>query len=269
MNPIFKPVFPSSREADILAEFQIQNPFGGDEYRATAEVVMDPAFPVTAIPDKAVQAAAARREKGIRFAPLVETGGGYPGLPLGLFCRTAGVAKNITRAIAVVGTRDMSLAGGVITDEIVGTLPEDAILVASLSLGVGQRAIAAALRLGQPVMAFMATSIEGATYPPALASLAEKVATTPGCVLASPFAGDNKPIAMNFILKNRVVALADEVVVVEAEQKGGAMITARIAKACGRRVYAVPGRTDDVRSRGCLDLVAEGTAELFLPWRRR
>lgn len=214
--------------------------------------------------EKAMADAAALREKGIFFMPVSDEKDIRNNLPLGVFCRTAGLKDGVSRAVAVVGTRDMSPYGKAMADVIVRDLPEDAILAASLSPGVGAHVIGAALQCGKPVMAVMATSLDSDVYPSSLTSLAERVATTPGCILASPFVGDVELQAISFFPKNRILALADEVIVVESKRKGGSLVTARTAYGYGRDVYAVPGRLDDVRSRGCLELIADGIAKPYL-----
>jgi DNA processing protein len=82
--------------------------------------------------------------------------------------------------------------------------------------------------------------------------------------LLSEFFSKTKPDKHNFPLRNRVVAgLSDALVVVETAIKGGSMITAKLADAYNRDVFAVPGRTVDKNSTGCNYLVKNNKAVLL------
>ena len=81
--------------------------------------------------------------------------------------------------------------------------------------------------------------------------------------LLTEYVAGVRPFAGNFVRRNRIVAgLADVTLVVESAEKGGALITAHLAADYNRTVCALPGRTDDEYSRGCLHLVRDHRAEL-------
>jgi DNA processing protein len=99
-----------------------------------------------------------------------------------------------------------------------------------------------------------------------------------GAVL-SQFPAATRPLPFNFPLRNRVLAgLALAVVVVEAAERSGALITAGLAGELGREVMAVPGRVTSPASRGCHRLLRDGAVlveswedvvgALAEPWRR-
>jgi DNA processing protein len=68
----------------------------------------------------------------------------------------------------------------------------------------------------------------------------------------------------NFPARNRIIAgLCDAVIVVEARQKGGALITAELANSYDREVFALPGRIYDTQSLGCNDLIKTNAAQLI------
>jgi DNA processing protein len=81
--------------------------------------------------------------------------------------------------------------------------------------------------------------------------------------ILSEFISGTKPDAFNFPRRNRIIAgLADAVLIVESGKKGGSLITAEIAGSYNRDVYAIPGRPDDIYSRGCNFLIKTSRAAL-------
>ncbi|MPM79306.1 hypothetical protein SDC9_126339 [bioreactor metagenome] len=82
--------------------------------------------------------------------------------------------------------------------------------------------------------------------------------------LLTEFLSEELPEKQNFPIRNRIIAgLADAVVVVEAQSKGGALITAEIANSYSRDVFTFPGRVDDQKSRGCNWLLRTQRAALI------
>ena len=86
-----------------------------------------------------------------------------------------------------------------------------------------------------------------------------------GCLLSS-YPPGTPALARNFPPRNRIVSgLADAVVVVEAREKSGTLITVDMALEQGREVYAVPGRITDRLSDGCNRLIRQGAVPLLHP----
>ncbi|MFM9055797.1 MAG: DNA-processing protein DprA, partial [Bacteroidota bacterium] len=82
--------------------------------------------------------------------------------------------------------------------------------------------------------------------------------------LLTEYPSGTQPDRENFPSRNRIVAgISDAVVVVEAAEKGGALITADLANGYDRDVFAIPGRVGDVRSMGCNRLIREHKAALI------
>ena len=80
-----------------------------------------------------------------------------------------------------------------------------------------------------------------------------------GGALVTPFPFGRPPDRGTFPARNRIVAgMSLGTVVVEASLSSGALITAHLANDCGRQVFAVPGRIDSPRSKGCHDLIKKG-----------
>src|SRR5262249_14129761 len=96
-------------------------------------------------------------------------------------------------------------------------------------------------------------------YPPENRQLAAEIERH-GAVI-SQFAPGTPPLPHRFPARNRVIAgVALGVVVVEAADRSGALITARLAAALGRRGMAVPGRVTSPQSRGTHELIRDGAA---------
>ena len=98
-------------------------------------------------------------------------------------------------------------------------------------------------------------------YPQKNRELARRMVQNGG--LLTEFLSGSNPDRENFPKRNRIVAgMADATLIVEATKKGGALITANIAHSYGRDVLAVPGRSIDVFSAGCNQLIKSNKAAL-------
>lgn len=166
--------------------------------------------------------------------------------------------------IAVIGTRDMSMHGKEYTIQIVSALAErddKPVIISGLAFGIDATAHRAALQAGLPTVAVMATGLDK-VYPTIHTGLAEDIASSEGSGILTQFPDKTAPTAFNSLYRNRTLALlCDAVIVVESKTKGGAMVTARLAFDWEIPVYAVPGRPDDIRSRGCNELIHDRVAE--------
>lgn len=168
--------------------------------------------------------------------------------------------------VAIVGTKDISLYGIAVTRKIIDCLSqydEKPVIISGFAMGVDTEAHRAALEKGLPTVAVVATGLD-TVYPFKNKQLAEYIETTTGCCIISQFPEATAPMAFNFLKRNHVIAaIADVVIVVESKERGGAIVTAKIAHSMDIPVFAVPGRIDDVRSAGCNDLIRKGVAKMF------
>jgi len=212
-----------------------------------------------------------RAEAELRFlethniTPLFLTDAAYPqrlrhclDAPTLLFYK--GTADlNASKIIAIVGTRTNSEYGKTFTEKLVQELAAASVLVVSgLAYGIDAFAHKAALKNGLATVGVVGHGLDK-IYPPAHTGLAQEMLKNGG--LLTEFFSGTKPDKHNFPLRNRVVAgLADATVVVETLLSGGSMITAKLADAYNRDVFAVPGRTIDAKSAGCNYLIQQNKA---------
>lgn len=166
--------------------------------------------------------------------------------------------------LAVVGTRDATPYGLQQCERLVSALEmvePKPVIVSGLAFGVDICAHRTALRCGLPTLGVMATGVDD-IYPWRHRNDALRMEMQPGCALLSDYPLGTGALAIHFIRRNRIIAaLSQATLLVESKEKGGGMITARLAFDYGRDVYAVPGRVGDVRSQGCNRLIAERVAE--------
>lgn len=186
--------------------------------------------------------------------------------PLGLYYKGAGAPSECFRRqmVSVVGTRDISLYGTEWCRRIVAWLAEAGqapAVVSGMALGADIVAHRAALESGLPTVGVMPTGIDD-VYPARHRPDAGRMLRTPGCALITDYPPRTSPVAINFIRRNRIIAgMSTHTILIESKEKGGAMITARLANSYGRELLVLPGRIDDLRSSGCITLLREKLAE--------
>lgn len=214
-------------------------------------------------------------EKEIRFIekykikPLFLTDKDYPRRLLNCYDAPAllfykGAANlNASRVISIVGTRNHTEYGKSFTEKLVKDLAEENVLVVSgLAFGIDAIAHKAALKYGLPTVGAVGHGLD-IIYPSENKTLAKEMIQQEGGIISEFFSG-TKPDKHNFPLRNRIVAgLADATVVIETAVKGGSMITAKLADSYNRDVFAVPGRVDDSKSKGCNYLIQYNKAILL------
>lgn len=226
--------------------------------------------------DEAFAALKQAREAEFDYLPVTEKIISYglisrtdPFLAPGLFISTPDNAFyghiGRRRVVAFAGTRNSTDYGAEMTRRIVSSFDrENTIIATGFSYGTQRNVIEAALKNKIPVIAVMATGA-GAIYPKAAESLFEKIRTTSGCAVITPFLPDAEPAPRNFLVKNHYLAGAATLYVPESATRGGAMVAARLCHSNRGIVYAVPGRIGDCYSAGCNRLIEEGTARMYIP----
>ncbi len=161
------------------------------------------------------------------------------------------------RNVAVVGTRRASTYGRDCAERLAYQLVQAGFVVTSgLARGIDTAAHAGALKAGGRTLAFIGSGLD-CIYPEENLDLAQRIAQH-GAVV-SEFPLGRKPDKASFPIRNRIVSgISMGVIVVEADRKSGAMITATQAAEQGRLVFAVPGRVDSPGSRGPHSLIRDG-----------
>ncbi|MFO0938399.1 MAG: DNA-processing protein DprA [Gemmataceae bacterium] len=160
-------------------------------------------------------------------------------------------------AVGIVGSRVCTSYGRKITEKIASGLARAGwTVVSGLARGIDGEAHRAALNAGGRTIAVLAGGLSR-IYPPEHKDLAEQIVSRGCLVTETPMTVEPQPGM--FPARNRIISgLSRAVVIVEANLKSGALITATHAAEQGREVFAVPGPADSPASAGCLDLIRKG-----------
>jgi DNA processing protein len=198
---------------------------------------------------------------GVRPVPL-----GFPGYPPPLagltnpppllYFRGAWTDADAT-AVGIVGSRGCTAYGRRVAEQLArGLVRAGVTVVSGLARGIDEAAHRGALAGGGRTIAVLAGGLS-AIYPPEHTELADEIAGRGALVTETPMTVAPQPGM--FPARNRIISgLSRAVVVVEANARSGALITARHAAEQGREVFAVPGPVDSPASAGCLELIRTG-----------
>ncbi len=170
-----------------------------------------------------------------------------------------GRLENIDRwAVAVVGTRRLTQYGRQVTRELVAGLVRNGVtIISGLARGIDAVAHQTALDAGGRTLAVLGSGLD-CIYPSENRQLAHRISNGRGAVI-SEYGLGVKPEAKNFPPRNRIISgLALGVIVVEAGERSGALITSRFALEQGRDVFAVPGNINWPASKGPNRLIQQG-----------
>lgn len=177
------------------------------------------------------------------------------GHPKALF--VSGNLKSYDLAIAVVGSRRSTSYGKALASELAFEMARAGIaIVSGGARGIDTAAHLGAIEAGGPTFAVLGCGVD-IVYPPENKNLYKNIISCGA--LISEYAAGTIPYPSNFPARNRIVAgMCQGVVVVEAAEKSGALITADFALDYGRDVFAVPGFTKSKTSRGANGLIKQG-----------
>lgn len=201
------------------------------------------------------------REHGIDV--LTESNPAYPRPlreihdPPGVLFVRGQMKPNDALAVGIVGTRHGTHYGLRQAERLASGLARAGLtIVSGLARGIDAAAHRGALAVGGRTIAVLASGVMN-IYPPEHDKLADEVAAQGALVSESP--PHSQPMAGAFPQRNRIISgLSLGVIVVEAADRSGALITARHAMEQGREVFAVPGNVDTRASSGCHKLIRDG-----------
>lgn len=201
------------------------------------------------------------RAAGIKLIPFSDAA--YPGSlraiadPPPLLYVKGELRDNDSKAIAIVGSRSASDYGRRIARDLARGLASFGFTVVSgMARGIDGMAHESALQAGGRTLAVLGSGVDRA-YPPEHEMLYRRISDSGAVISELPMGA--RPIAFNFPARNRLISgLSLGVVVVEATEKSGSLITASLAAEQGREVFAVPGEAGASRSRGSHRLIRQG-----------
>jgi len=140
-------------------------------------------------------------------------------------------------------------------------VPHAPLIVSGLAYVIDIQAHKQSLKCNLPTLGILGSGID-VIYPAAHKETAKKMLDHGGLLTENPFG--TKPDAHNFPSRNRIIAgICDALVVVEAAEKGGALITAEIANSYNKDVFAFPGSIGQTYSDGCNKLIKTNKANLL------
>jgi DNA processing protein len=170
---------------------------------------------------------------------------------------------NEQRIISVVGTRNATNYGKEICDELIRSFSERSykiLVISGLAYGIDVHAHKACLKYNVPTVGVFAHGLD-TIYPSLHSPVASKMLECGGWI--TDFVSDTIIDRQNFLRRNRIIAgLADATIIVESAEKGGALVTADIANSYNRDVFAFPGRSNDLYSKGCNKIIKLNEAVL-------
>lgn len=170
---------------------------------------------------------------------------------------------NPEKSVAIIGTRHHTDYGRLITEKMIAELAAHQVtIVSGMAFGIDGIAHRTALGAGLPTLGILAHGLDH-VYPQLHAGLGKDILQSGGALL-SEFPIGTKAERHHFPIRNRIVAgICKAVIIVETGVRGGSMITAGMANSYQVPVFAVPGRTTDKMSAGCLALLKDQKALPF------
>lgn len=167
-------------------------------------------------------------------------------------------------SVAIIGARNCSEYGKGMARQFGEVLAEAGVqIISGMARGIDGIGQQAALRSGGYSLAVLGCGVD-ICYPPENRPLYENLISAGG--ICSEYPPGITPRAVLFPPRNRIISgLCDAVLVIEAKERSGTLITVDMALEQGREVYALPGRATDLLSLGCNRLIRQGAALVMSP----
>lgn len=161
------------------------------------------------------------------------------------------------RSVAIIGSRKCSEYGRFMTEKIAEGLSREGInIISGMALGIDGIAGMSAVNFTGKSFGILGSGVD-VCYPRANKNLYERLKAEGG--LISEYPNKTSAISRHFPRRNRIISgLSDAVLVIEAKQRSGTIITVDAALSQGRDIFALPGRATDPLSVGCNELIKQG-----------
>jgi DNA processing protein len=171
---------------------------------------------------------------------------------------------NQQRVVSIVGTRNPTKYGRDMTEKLLHDIADcDVLVVSGMAYGIDITAHKMAVQNDLSTIGVIAHG-HSAMYPAAHRNFADKIISKGQGNILSEYMSDILPERENFPTRNRIVAgLSDATIVIESKLSGGSLITAEIANAYARDVFAFPGKSTDEFSAGSNKLIKTNKAALI------
>lgn len=162
------------------------------------------------------------------------------------------------KTVSIVGARNCTEYGCTLAKTIARILSmNDVQVISGLAMGIDTQGHIGAIEVEKPTFAIMGCGVD-ICFPSHNSNVYEKILDYGGGIIAEVDIG-TPPLPYNFPLRNRIISgLSDVVIVVEAREKSGSLITADFALEQGKTIFACPGRVGDSLSRGTNNLIKQG-----------
>lgn len=169
---------------------------------------------------------------------------------------------NTEKRLTVVGARTPTQYGRKVVEKLIKEVAEAGVtIVSGLAIGIDGLAHKAALDAGGKTIAVMAGGLDN-IYPPSNQKLSERILANGGTII-SEYPEGTEYFKSNFVARNRIQSgLSEAVLIVEAAEKSGTLITADFAIDQNRIVMAVPGNIDSLVSAGTNQLIRDGAVPI-------
>lgn len=166
--------------------------------------------------------------------------------------------------LCVVGSRRFTSYGKDACQKLIdGLRGYPIIIVSGLAMGIDTIAHQSALKAGLKTISFPGSGLKNEVLHPQInIRLAKEIVESGGCMI-SEYKPDFKATPWSFPMRNRLMAgISKAVLIIEAEDKSGTLITARMATDYNRDVYAVPGSINSLSSKGTNGLIRQGATPI-------
>ena len=185
------------------------------------------------------------------------------GYPMGIFFKGK-LPEDERPAAAIIGARNCTNYGKQMASYLAGELSRAGIqIISGLAWGIDGAGHQGALEAGGDTYGILGCGIN-ICYPKENYGLYQQMAASGGII--TEFMPKEAPRPCNFPMRNRIISgLSDVILVIEAREKSGSLITVNLGLEQGKEIFALPGRATDPLSAGCNRLIFEGAGILLGP----